>query len=119
MISYDKKRITGAQLRAARALLRWSAEELAERAKIGVATVRRAEGADGPVVMTAANEDALVRVIEAAGVEFIPENGGGPGARLRNRPEKPTGESNPVTGARTPPAPKKPPQRAPGGRRRG
>jgi hypothetical protein len=33
--------------------------------------------------MTSANEFALKRVLEAAGVEFIDENGGGPGVRLR------------------------------------
>ena len=39
--------ITGSQIRAARALLRWRAEDLANEAKIGVATVRRAEAKDG------------------------------------------------------------------------
>ncbi len=75
--------ITGAQLRAARALIRWRAEDLAKAAKVGVATVRRAEGLDGPVGMTAANEEAIRNALETAGVEFIPENGSGPGVRLR------------------------------------
>jgi hypothetical protein len=35
--------------------------------------------------MTAANGLAVRRALEAAGVEFIDENGGGPGVRLRNR----------------------------------
>jgi hypothetical protein len=35
--------------------------------------------------MTAANDLAIRRALEAAGVEFIDENGGGPGVRLRNR----------------------------------
>lgn len=77
------KRITSAQLRAARALLRWSAVELAEAARVGVATVRRAELAEGQVQMTLANEAALRRALELAGVDFIDENGGGAGVRLR------------------------------------
>jgi hypothetical protein len=63
--------------------LRWSALELAKEAKVGVATVRRAELVDGEVQMTLANEAALRRALESAGVEFIDQNGGGPGVRLR------------------------------------
>jgi hypothetical protein len=77
------KRMTSAQLRAARALIRWSALDLANAAKLGVATVRRAELVDGEVQMTLANEAALRRALETADVEFIDENGGGVGVRLR------------------------------------
>lgn len=77
--------ITGSQMRAARALLRWSAEELASRSKLGVATVRRAEAVDGAPAITAANAAAVETVLTAAGVEFIPENGGGAGVRMRGR----------------------------------
>jgi len=38
--------------------------------------------------MTAANDQALRQALEAAGVEFIDENGGGPGVRLRRRQQK-------------------------------
>ena len=55
MQSNEWKPITGAQLRAARALLRWSADDLAEKSMIGVATIRRAEGREGPLGVTAAN----------------------------------------------------------------
>jgi hypothetical protein len=48
-------------------------------------TVRRAEVAEGETSPTAANELALRRALEAAGVEFIQENGGGPGVRLKKR----------------------------------
>lgn len=75
--------ITGAQIRAARALLRWRAEDLATASKVGVATVRRAEGEDGPVGMTAANVAAVRGALESAGVIFVEENGEGPGVRLR------------------------------------
>ncbi|HWJ74679.1 MAG TPA: transcriptional regulator [Kaistia sp.] len=78
--------ITGAQIRAARALVRWTAGDLADAAKVGVMTVRRAEAVDGAVPTTAANAAAIRRVLEEAGVEFIPENGSGPGVRLKKRP---------------------------------
>ena len=85
MKSPDRKFITGAQMRAARALIRWSAEDLAREAMLGVATVRRAEAGDGPVQMTAANAAAIARALEAAGIEFIAGNGNGPGVRFRKR----------------------------------
>ena len=75
--------LTSAQIRAARALLRWRAEDLAENSTVGVATVRRAELAEGATSMTAANDAAVRRALEAAGVEFIDQNGGGAGVRLR------------------------------------
>jgi hypothetical protein len=75
--------ISSAQLRAARALLRWSALDLAKASKVGVATIRRVEVIDGDIPVTSANELAIRRALEAAGVEFIDENGGGPGVRLR------------------------------------
>lgn len=73
--------IIGPQIRAARALLNWSAEELARKANLGVATVRRAEAADGAPSMTSANLAAIRRTLEAGGVEFT--NGGQPGVRLQ------------------------------------
>ena len=75
--------LTSAQIRAARSLVRWSAEDLAQRSSLSVATIRRAELADGETSMTTANDHAIRRALEAAGVEFIDENGGGPGVRLR------------------------------------
>ena len=79
MQSDDLKTITGAQIRAARALLKLTAEDLAKAALVGVATIRRAEGTDGDPSMTAANNLAVKRYLEAAGIVFIPENGGGAG----------------------------------------
>ena len=75
--------LTGSQIRAARALLRWRAEDLAENSAVGVATVRRAELSEGETSMTVANDAAVRRALEAAGVEFIDQNGGGAGVRLR------------------------------------
>jgi hypothetical protein len=77
------KKISSAQMRAARALLRWSALDLATASKVGVATIRRVEVVDGEIPVTLANEAALRRALEAAGIEFIEENGGGEGVRFR------------------------------------
>ncbi len=74
---------TGGQIRAARGFLEWTASELAERAKVGLSTVRRAEDAAGIPALTKDNMDAIRRALEAGGVEFIAENGGGAGVRLK------------------------------------
>jgi transcriptional regulator with XRE-family HTH domain len=82
--------LTSAQIRAARALIRWSAADLAKASSVGVTTIRRAELTADETSMTAANDLAIRRALEAAGVEFTEENGGGPGVRLRKRtPKKP------------------------------
>ena len=80
--------LSGAQIRVARALLKWSAADLAQRSTLGVNTIRRAEAVDAGTSLTAANELAIRRAIETAGVEFIDENGGGPGVRLRKHVTK-------------------------------
>jgi hypothetical protein len=74
-------------MRAARALLRWTALDLAKASRVGVATIRRVEVIDGEISATLANEAALRDALEAAGVEFIDENGGGAGVRLRKPSE--------------------------------
>ena len=74
-------------MRAARALLRWSALDLAKASKVGVATIRRVEVVEGEIPVTEANEASLRRALENAGIEFIDENGGGPGVSLR-KPSK-------------------------------
>jgi transcriptional regulator with XRE-family HTH domain len=75
------------QLRAARGLLGWSQSELGERAGLSLPTVKRVESGTGPRVSNEA-QIKLQRALESAGVEFIPENGGGPGVRLRKRQQK-------------------------------
>jgi transcriptional regulator with XRE-family HTH domain len=89
--------LTSSQIRAARALLHWRAEDLAAASGVGVATIRRAELAEGMTSMTKPNDMAVRRALEAAGVEFIDENGGGPGVRLRKRqPKKTKGAGTPA-----------------------
>ena len=80
------KGLSSSQIRAARALLRWSAEDLARESALGLNTIKRAELAEDKTSLTVANDLAVRRALEAAGVEFIDENGGGPGVRLRKRP---------------------------------
>jgi DNA-binding XRE family transcriptional regulator len=82
------KPLAGSQIRAARALLKWTANDLAREAALGRNTILRAEVADDHTSLTAANDLALRRALEAAGVEFIDGNGGGPGVRLRKRHTK-------------------------------
>ena len=77
-MKYD---IHPAQLRAARALLNWSRDDLAEKAGTTNRTIARIE--DGEVAARATTSQLVRSALERAGVEFIAENGGGPGVRLR------------------------------------
>src|SRR5690349_20994696 len=85
LVNVKKRPLTSGQIRAARAFLRWRAEDLARESAVGVATIRRAELADNETSMTAPNDLSIRRALEAAGIEFLDENGGGPGVRLRKR----------------------------------
>ena len=73
------------QLKMARAAVGWGVRDLAKKAGVTANTVTRIEnGADAKQ----STMDRLQRALEAAGIEFIQENGGGPGVRLRKRPQK-------------------------------
>ena len=72
--------ITGIQLRMARSALKWGVRELAAKAQVSPATVTRIE-ADHPA--NTATLQALKTALELGGIEFIPENGGGAGVRLK------------------------------------
>jgi transcriptional regulator with XRE-family HTH domain len=80
-----EKPLISAQIRAARALIRWSAEDLARESAVSVATIRRAELTEKATLMIPANDGAIRSALEGAGVEFIDENGGGPGVRLKKQ----------------------------------
>lgn len=73
--------MTSAQVRAARGLINWTVRDLAEKAGVHRNTVTNIEtGRYG------GSPDAIAAIrqaLEAAGVEFIPENGGGAGVRLK------------------------------------
>ena len=78
--------ITSAQCRAARGLLEWSQQKLADQSGVGVVTVNQFENRIAEP--RRATLQAITRAFEAAGVEFIDENGGGPGVRLRKRSQE-------------------------------
>jgi transcriptional regulator with XRE-family HTH domain len=84
----ERKPLTSAQIRAARSLIRWTADDLATASALSVATVRRAELKEVETSLTTANDLAIRRALETAGIEFIDENGGGPGVRLRKHQRK-------------------------------
>ncbi len=78
--------ITGAQVRAAKALLNWSGSVLAERADIAISTIRRIESVDGVLPSASARVlQAIQSAFEDAGVEFIGTPDDRPGVRLKNR----------------------------------
>jgi hypothetical protein len=76
------KPLTSAQIRAARALIRWSAQQLADASSVGVTTIRRAELTESETKLTRVNDQAIRRTLEAAGVEFIDDEAGSRGVRL-------------------------------------
>ena len=88
----EKRELTSFQIKAARALIGWTADDLSRRSAVSLRTIRRAELAERETSMTSANDLAVRRALEDAGVEFIDENGGGPGVRLRktHKHEKPS-----------------------------
>ncbi|WP_457646428.1 helix-turn-helix transcriptional regulator [Profundibacter sp.] len=77
------EKISIRQVKAARALLDWSQRDLAEASGVSYPTIARLETADGPVGGRAETAAAIRAALETAGIEFIAENGGGPGVRLR------------------------------------
>jgi hypothetical protein len=81
---FPPDQLTGALVRAGRALAGVSAKDLAEASKLGLATVRRAEASDGPLKITRANAERLIEALEARGVVLVPPNGGGAGVRLKS-----------------------------------
>ncbi len=84
--AYPARMITGPQIRAARALLGWSADELARRSGLSYATVQRAEAVEGIPSVRAPNLSALQRALEDGGIIFLDAGemrDGGEGVRLK------------------------------------
>ena len=71
-------------MRAARALLRWSAADLSERSSVGTATIQRMEVMDGVPAGNVKTLVAIQQALEGAGIEFIGSPDNGPGVRLRS-----------------------------------
>lgn len=75
--------ITSDQIRAGKALLRWSGEELAAKAGVSLSTIRRVEAASGvPEGQSLKTIMAITSALEQGGVEFIGSPEDGPGVRL-------------------------------------
>ena len=72
------------QIKAARALLGWSQGDLAKASAVSEPTIKRLEASDGELGGRAQTGEKIVKAMMVAGVQFIPENGGGAGVRLEN-----------------------------------
>jgi len=87
-VSKPKTVLTSELVRAARALLRWEQRDLEAASSVSLPTIKRLESKPGVMAAHMTTLVALKKAVEAAGVEFIDENGGGPGVRLRKRQRK-------------------------------
>jgi hypothetical protein len=74
--------LTGLHLRAARALLRWRVQDLARKSRVPIETLKRAELLDGPVNMTAPEQEAIVKVLQMTGISLVEDPVLGIGASL-------------------------------------
>jgi DNA-binding XRE family transcriptional regulator len=74
------------QVKAARALLDWSQQQLALAADVSIPTIKRLEAQDGLLGGRSETGGKIRLALERAGIEFIDENGDGPGVRLRKSP---------------------------------
>jgi predicted transcriptional regulator len=85
MTSTSIPKVSIRQVKAARSLLAWSQEQLAAAADVSIPTIKRLEAKDGPLGGRDETGTKIRLALENAGVEFLDENGGGPGVRLRKR----------------------------------
>jgi transcriptional regulator with XRE-family HTH domain len=74
-----------AQIRAARALLDWSQDQLARRAGVGLATLQRIEQNKGIVKGNFSTVLKIQIALERAGIHFIEDDSGQIGVRLENK----------------------------------
>ena len=80
--------ITPDQCRGARGLLDMTQSDLASRSGVSLGTVINFESGDRQPIR--AVMEAIRKALEHAGIEFIPENGGGLGVRFAKRPKRST-----------------------------
>ena len=79
----QKALITTPQIRAARALLRWSANDLSDKSGVGISTIKRLEVTEGVPAINISTMVAFQSALESAGVEFIGSPDDRPGVRLK------------------------------------
>ena len=80
--------MTSEQVRAARALLRWEQRDLAAACRISLPTIKRLETIRGDLPAQARTIEAIRLAFEKAGVEFLAEDNGGAGVRLKPKKTK-------------------------------
>jgi predicted transcriptional regulator len=83
-LSIGVRLVTIRQIKAARALLGWSQSDLARKSGVSEPTIARLEAADGDLGGREKTSEKIRTAIEAAGIQFFEENGGGEGVRLRS-----------------------------------
>ena len=82
--------ITSDQIRAARAMLRWSGKDLAEKTGLGFSTLMRLESLEGVPGTHARTLEAIEKTFEKAGIEFIGTPDDGAGVRWKSKAPKNT-----------------------------
>ena len=75
------------QIKAGRALLGWSQSDLASASEVSEPTIARLESVDGELGGREETVQKIRSALEKGGIQFIEENGGGPGVRLRKPPK--------------------------------
>jgi len=77
--------ITSNQIRAARALIRWTAQDLADSSGVAISTIKRMEVMEGVPAGNIKTLSAIQAALEGAGIEFIGSPNESPGVRLRTQ----------------------------------
>lgn len=73
------------QIKAARALLGWSQDDLSKAAGVSTPTIKRLEALDGPLRGRPETAERIIKALSSAGVDFLHENEGGTGVRLSHK----------------------------------
>jgi predicted transcriptional regulator len=90
------RKVSIRQIKAARALLAWSQADAARSSGVSVPTIKRVEASDGMIGGRVDTSERLVAALEAAGMIFIEETGGGPGVLLRKQSARSGQTSSPA-----------------------
>ncbi len=77
--------ITSNQIRAARALIRWTAQDLADSSGVAISTIKRMEVMEGVPAGNIKTLSAIQAALEEAGIEFMGSPNDSPGVRLRTQ----------------------------------
>jgi transcriptional regulator with XRE-family HTH domain len=81
--------VTVRQVKAARVLLGWSQDDLAEKSGVSKPTIGRLESREGEFGGYEDTRTAIIEALQSAGIIFIDGNGDGPGVRLKRFARRP------------------------------